>query len=376
MIKKKYSLKHLNTFKLDVNCELYFSFEKEEDLILYLKENSIKNKYLILGGGSNILFSKNFEGIVFQSKVKNINVVKEDVNTVYVEAGSGIIWDDFVDFCVRKKYFGLENLSLIPGCVGAAPVQNIGAYGTEVESFIEEVRGVNLETNKKVSFCHKECRFSYRNSIFKTEGYKNIIITSVVFKLSKIKLVKKNINEYEGNRLTKYRKYVFNLIKDFLKAIKTLRFNKKRKTIGIEYRYLKRLLENSGFLSSSKIRETIIKKRMSKLPDPEKVGNVGSFFKNAIITKDKGVALKEEYPDIVLYPVDSSFVKVSSGWLISKCGWKQRENDKVGFYKDQTLVIINKGSATGEEIYEYSERIVESVQEKFGINLEREVVVV
>lgn len=365
-VEKNYNLKDLNTFGVDVDSKWYFSFSNEQELLNFSNQkNEFDSPILILGGGSNILFVEDYKGIIIHPKNKQITVKEESENEIFLEVGAGLNWDEFVEYCVKNSYYGIENLSLIPGNVGAVPVQNIGAYGVEAKDVIERVKVFDFENSEFKELSNSECKFSYRNSIFKSPNYKNVIVTSVVFKL-----YKKSKLEREGkNRIIAAIKGVFIFLKSF-------KINIKRKSIQIDYRVLRTLMEESGLLSLNSIRKVIINKRRSKLPDPDEIGNVGSFFKNPIVSLDISNKLKGEYPDIITYPHEQESIKISAGWLIEKCGWLNKQEENVSLYKDQALVIINKGNASGREIFQYSQKILESVLDKFGIVLEREVVVI
>ncbi|MCC1483481.1 FAD-binding protein [Winogradskyella immobilis] len=373
---KNHSLKNYNTFGIDIKANTFFSFQNEDELILFLeKENVANTPYFILGGGSNVLFKSFFPGLILHSRMEDIQELSQDKESIILRVGSGLEWDKFVEYCVDNSYYGIENLSLIPGNVGAAPVQNIGAYGTEADEVIEGVSAYDLKTNKKVYLNKEECCFSYRNSVFKKPPYKSYIITTVDFKLYKIPPHKRKIINNKGFFFLRYAKHYKELLIDFFKAIKTLKINVKKRAVSVDYRLLKKLLENSGFISLKKVRRTIINKRNSKIPSPKTIGNVGSFFKNPIVDLNLANEIKEEYSSAIIYPLNETHVKISAGWLIKHTGWLNKQEDNVGLYKDQTLIIVNRGNATGDEIYNYSERIVESVFKKFKIKLEREVVV-
>ena len=374
---ENYSLKNYNTFGVEADTQTFFSFTNEDELIDF-SENKInlEDNIFILGGGSNVLFTKNFPGLILHSKIENIAEIKQDKQSIVLRVGSGLEWDKFVEYCVNKSYYGIENLSLIPGNVGAAPVQNIGAYGTEVDEVISGVNTYDLRTKRKEYLTNEDCCFSYRNSIFKKSSHKNLIITSVDFKLYKTAPRKRKIDNYEGPVVYRYGKHYKKLIIDFFKALLTLKINLKKRAVSVDYRLLKNLLENSGVISLKKVRQTIINKRNSKIPNPKIIGNVGSFFKNPIIDIDKSNQIKEKHPNAVIYPLNETQVKISAGWLIKQVTWSNKSEENVGLYKDQTLIIVNKGNALGNEIYDYSECIVESVSQKFKIKLEREVVVI
>tara|TARA_B000000475_G_scaffold103681_1_gene84121 strand:- start:21 stop:1022 length:1002 start_codon:yes stop_codon:yes gene_type:complete len=328
-IKKNFSLSSYNSFRVDHNSNYFIEIKSKSQLINFLKDEKYLNEdKLILGGGSNILFTKNFDGVILLNKIKGIRVIKEDENHFYIRAGSGENWDKFVSFCVNNKYCGIENLSLIPGSVGAAPIQNIGAYGVEVKSFVDNVEGVFIDNLKEEKFDNRSCLFEYRNSIFK-KNYKNkFFITSVNFKLNK----KENFN--------------------------------------LSYKDLKGLDKNK--LSINKLRDKIIKIRNSKLPNPEEVGNAGSFFKNPFVNIDTINKIKLNYDDLVYFEGNGRF-KISAAWLIEKCGWKGYKNDNIGVSSIHALVLVNYGEKSGEKLKDLSKRVMEDVKNKFDINLEPEV---
>ncbi|WP_459210261.1 FAD-binding protein [Aquimarina rhabdastrellae] len=377
MIEKEYSLKNYNTFGLNVKAKYFFSFESLNELYSFSKENIKENENIfILGGGSNVLFTKDYEGWVIHSLMKEIRIVEESNDNVILEVDGGLTWDDFVEFCVKNNYYGIENLSLIPGNVGTTPVQNIGAYGVEIKDFIVEVKAYDIIKRKEIILSNEDCNFGYRYSIFKTEKYRNVIITSVVYKLSKIPYYKIKLREHKGGVFAKYLEFLIELLKNLKDVFFKAKINLKKRSISIDYRVLKGVFESSGIFSLRKIRNMIIKKRNAKIPNPKKVGNVGSFFKNPIIDNQKVNELKNKFSNVVTYNIDDKYSKISAGWLIKECGWQGKRINDVGLYKDQTLIIANFGNSTGEEIHEFSEKIVESVYEKFSIRLEREVVVI
>jgi len=374
---ENYPLINHNTFGLKVYADSFFSFENEEELLMFLEGDEVSGRpKFILGGGSNVLFTKDYPGIIIHSKIETIQEIEQDTESITFRVGSGLEWDKFVEYCVDKKYYGIENLSLIPGNVGAAPVQNIGAYGTEIKDFIVGVTAYNLNTKEKIYFSNTECCFAYRNSVFKKDIYKDYIITTVDFKLFKMPAYKRKIQNYQGVIILGYINHYRELVLDLLRAIRTIKINFKRKAVSIDYRLLKNIFENSGLVSLRKTRRTIINKRNSKIPSPKHIGNVGSFFKNPIIDIAMSKSIKRKFPKAIIYPLDEFSVKISAGWLIKQVNLNASFQSNVGLYKDQTLIIINKGDATGKEIYDFSQHIVERVYDKFKILLEREVVVI
>jgi len=331
-----YSLKSNNTFGISANAKHYLTVESPEDLIQFFKKNNtaINEKRLFLGAGSNLLFVNNFDGIVIHPEIQGIRLIAENNDIAEVEVGSGVVWDYFVACCVEKGWSGVENLSLIPGNVGAVPVQNIGAYGVEAESVISEVKGIDMDTLEYKSFNRDECKFGYRTSLFKEQLKEQFMVTSVVFHLPK------------------------------------------HPDFQLNYGTLETEVSKFGEVNLQNIRKAVIAIRESKLPDPSKVGNAGSFFKNPVVGESVARELKIKYADIPLYPVEQGRFKVAAGWLIEKAGWKGRSVGNSAVHDKQALVIINKGGATGKEIFELSGRITNDVLQKFNLQLEREVQVV
>ncbi|HPF51978.1 MAG TPA: UDP-N-acetylmuramate dehydrogenase [Draconibacterium sp.] len=330
---ENHSLKDYNTFGIDAKARYFFEFTEPEDLAVFLNENqSWKDERLIvIGQGSNILFLDDFDGLVIHPKVPGIKTVGEDRSFYRVEVGAGEVWDEFVEFCVTYNLGGVENLSLIPGMVGAAPVQNIGAYGQEVCNVVEKVKGYDLEKQEMAEFSADECRFAYRESIFKSYLKNRFIITSVVFRLDKFP--------------------EFNL----------------------KYGHLEEKVKEYGDVTLQNIRKAVIEIRNSKLPSVKDLGNAGSFFKNPLVEKELADRLNAEYENMPLYPAADQKAKLAAGWLIEQSGWKGKREGNVGVHKDQALVIVNYGGATGKEVWDFSEKIKEAVFEKFGVSLEREV---
>jgi len=330
---ENHSLKNYNTFGIDAKARYFFEFTEPGDLAVFLNSNNSwkDEKLIILGQGSNILFLNDFEGLVIHPKVPGIKTVDEDRSFYRIEVGAGEVWDEFVDFCVTYNLGGVENLSLIPGMVGAAPVQNIGAYGQEVCQVVEKVKGYDLETGQMNEFSADQCRFTYRESIFKTYLKNKFIITSVIFRLDKFPEFK------------------------------------------LKYGHLEEKVKEKGEVSLQTIREAVIEIRNSKLPSVKDLGNAGSFFKNPLVGKEVADRLLDDYGNIPIYPAADEKVKLAAGWLIEQAGWKGKREGNVGVHKDQALVIVNYGGATGKEVYDFSEKIMQSVFEKFGIELEREV---
>jgi UDP-N-acetylmuramate dehydrogenase len=333
-IEKNISLKNLNTFGVDIKSKYFVEVYSEEELKQVLNTEEYSNhQKLILGSGSNILFTEDFDGLVIKNSIPGIKLFDEDNNNVILEAGAGVNWEELVQYCVNRNYGGIENLSYIPGTVGAAPIQNIGAYGQEIEERFCELNGIYIDNCKTKIFNKSECNFSYRNSIFKSELKNKFIITSVRLKLNK----NPNVN------------LSYNQVKE-----EVAKRNIKHPTI-------------------KNIREIVIDIRKSKLPDPNELGNAGSFFKNPVITKERFNILKQKYPKLKYFYVDENIIKIPAAWLIEKCGWKGKRLGNSGTHKMQPLVIINFGGASGKEIYEISTMIKNNVRKTFDITLENEV---
>ncbi|MDQ6762860.1 MAG: UDP-N-acetylmuramate dehydrogenase [Bacteroidota bacterium] len=331
-VKENFSLKGYNTFDINV-CAKYFSeFSTVSDLEDIL-ENFRGHQQMILGGGSNILFTKNFDGIVLKNNIPAIDVVNEDEEYVYVKAGAGVSWHQFVMYCVNNNFGGVENLSLIPGNVGASPMQNIGAYGVEIKDVFFELNAWNLAENNIQNFNNADCEFGYRESFFKKKYKGQFVILTVTFRL------------------------------------------RRRPLFNVSYGAINNELEkmNVSELSIKAISDAVISIRQSKLPDPAIVGNAGSFFKNPGIDSQGLRGLTQIEPEIPFYKLDEEKFKIPAGWLIEQCGWKGFRKGDAGCYDKQALVLVNYGNAAGEEIFALSEKIKVSVQEKFGIELEREV---
>jgi len=329
---ENFSLKAYNTFKVACIARYFSCFENEEQLQDSLDMLNMKN-LLILGGGSNILFTKNFDGLVLKNECKGVAVVHEDVDFVYVKAGGGENWHRFVQYCVGRGWGGLENLSLIPGNVGAAPIQNIGAYGVEVKDTLWSVEAFDIHERKIKNFTNADCKFEYRDSVFKSKYKNQFAILNVIFQLRKSPVFSTNYG-----------------------AI----------TKELEQMQIKQL-------SVKAIADAVINIRRSKLPDPTILGSAGSFFKNPIAEIDICQNLKNKFPDIVVFPAGENKMKLSAGWLIEQCGWKGMRRGDAGCFDKQALVLVNYGTASGDDIMNLSMDIEASVLKKFGIRLEREV---
>jgi UDP-N-acetylmuramate dehydrogenase len=332
--KENYSLRPFNTFDIDAQARYYSSFRSPEQLERQVRI-AAKNEFWILGGGSNILLTKNINGYVLKNEIMGVDIVKEDEHHVYVTAGAGENWHQFVMFCIDRNLAGVENLSLVPGNVGASPMQNIGAYGVELKDVFHDLEAFHIRSRKIVTFTNSDCDFGYRESVFKNKYKNQYVILNVTFRLNKIP-------EYN----TSY---------------------------GALEQELERM--NKG-VSIQTISEAVINIRTSKLPDPTKVGNAGSFFKNPTLPSDVFSELKKKHPAIPAYPQEDGSVKIAAGWLIEQCGWKGYREGDAGCHDKQALVLVNYGNATGREIYDLSEKIRKSVLEKFKVNLEREVNVI
>ena len=330
-----YSLKALNSFHFDVRARFFASFQTHE-MMQELLEEYQRLPYMpmhVLGGGSNILFTRDVDGLVLRNELTGIELVNEDEDHYYVKAMAGENWHRFVCYCIEKGYAGIENLSLIPGSVGASPMQNIGAYGVEIKDVFHSLEAWHINEKHNEIFYLKDCGFGYRESVFKEKYRNRFIITSVTYKLNKKPVFR-----------TSYGAITLELEK-----------------MGVQE------------LSIAAIADAVINIRKSKLPDPEIIGNAGSFFKNPTISVKQYEKLKENFSGIVGYPVNESKVKLAAGWLIEQCGWKGFRQGDAGCHEQQALVLVNYGKATGADIFILSTEIMESVYTKFGVRLDREV---
>lgn len=335
MILRNVYLGKYNTFGLNYKADNFVSVKSDTEIFEFLKMgNLLEGPFLVLGGGSNLLFISDFNGTIIHSAIEGLCIEEEHTDHVIVSSGAGMNWDSFVEWTVNQGYGGLENLSYIPGTVGAAPVQNIGAYGSEAKDTIEMVRAIFLADSTIREFYNDECKFSYRDSIFKRDLKGKCIITKVYFRL------------------------------------------KTRPLLNTGYGSLKEEAVKLGPLSVRTIREAIINIRRDKLPDPERIGNAGSFFKNPVVQTHVADALKSEYKDLPCHNDTPGYVKIAAGWLIEQCGWKGKRIGDAGIHDKQALVLVNYGNATGRDILELSEEIRRSVVDKFGLELEREVEVI
>jgi UDP-N-acetylmuramate dehydrogenase len=333
-IHQNISLKSLNSFGIDVSATFLSTFTTIDELkeVIEFAEHKSLNK-LILGGGTNILFTKNFDGIILKNEITSIELANEDNNFYYVKAAAGELWHSLVIHCIENNYAGIENLSLIPGSVGAAPLQNIGAYGVELKDIFYELEAFNIITKNIEKFNLKDCSFGYRESVFKTALKNQYIILNITLKLNK------------------------------------------NPVYNIKYGIIEQELEkmNCRELSIKNISQAIINIRSSKLPNPKEIGNAGSFFKNPIIDETLYQQLIQQHSEMPVYPAKHNQYKLAAGWLIEQCGWKGYRKNDAGCHSKQALVLVNYNSATGKEVYDLSTKIVESVYDKFGVMLEREV---
>ena len=323
-------LKKLNAFGISANAENFANFNSIEELKRLL-ENA-KQPLMILGGGSNILLTQNIKGSILKNEIFGINIIEEDNKSITVKVGGGVVWHDFVLWSIERNLGGIENLSLIPGSVGAAPMQNIGAYGSEIKSVFNQLEAVNIESKELKIFENKDCQFGYRTSIFKTQLKNKYVICSVTFKLNKHP-----------------------------------EFNTSYGAIEDE---LKKMGETASLKSIS---QAVINIRSRKLPDPNIIGNSGSFFKNPTISNIEFQSLKKDFPLIVGYPNGDNETKVAAGWLIEQAGWKGFRDGDAGVHKNQALVLVNYGNAKGKDILNLAKKIQDSVEQKFGIQLIPEV---
>ena len=332
-IQENISLKSLNTFGFDQTARFFLAADSEETLkeaFVWAKKN--QKKVLILGGGSNILLTEDFDGLVIKIELKGITLLREDKDHLWVKAGAGEIWHDLVSYAIEKNWAGIENLSLIPGTVGASPMQNIGAYGVEIKEVFESLEALNRSTLEKETFSGPECQFGYRESVFKHELRDQYVICSVTFKLNKVP------------------------------------------KFHVEYGAIQDTLKVKGVqkLTIKAVSEAVVEIRQAKLPDPKKIGNAGSFFKNPTIPKSQFDALKSKFQEMPGYPTQEG-VKVPAGWLIEQAGWKGKRIGSVGVHAMQALVLVNHGGGNGTDVKLLSAQIQQSVSEKFGIELSPEV---
>jgi UDP-N-acetylmuramate dehydrogenase len=337
-VQENISLKSLNTFGIDVKAKYFAPFQSVGDLndLLEFRESKTSNQKpqsLVLGGGSNILFTKDVDGLVIKNEILGIKEIKEDQHHIYVQAGAGVNWHHFVLHCIHNGWAGVENLSLIPGNVGASPMQNIGAYGVEIKDVFFSLEAFHIADRKLVNFSLNDCEFGYRESVFKRKFKDQFVITSVTYRLNREPA-----------------------------------FNTSYGAVGQE---LEKMQVKE--LSLQAVSQAVINIRSSKLPDPAIIGNAGSFFKNPEISNAQFSILKTQFPGIVGYELPHDKVKLAAGWLIEQAGWKGVRRGDAGCHEKQALVLVNYGSSKGKEIYDLSGEILKSVKEKFGVMLEREV---
>jgi UDP-N-acetylmuramate dehydrogenase len=334
LFSENYPLDHLNTFGIKVNANFYaeaFSVEDIKEALAFKEQHNLQ--LFILGGGSNVLFANDFHGLVLRIVSKGVNIVEETTSHVIAEAQAGEVWHDFVNYTINNGWGGVENLSLIPGTVGASPIQNIGAYGTEIKDTCTSVTFLDLSSLELKTFTNEECQFGYRDSIFKREGKEKYIITAVSFRLNK------------------------------------------NPQVNISYGQIKDFLLSKGVVDPTikDVGNAVSDIRKSKLPDPSKIGNAGSFFKNPTIPKVLYTSLQATYPNIPSYPVNDNSVKVPAGWLIDQRGWKGKSFGNAGVHEHQALVLVNKSNASGSEILTLAHQIQRDILQIFGISLEIEV---
>lgn len=333
-IKEQVNLKSLNTFGIDAFCSYFTEINAIADFLELLSSEIYRsNKKLIIGGGSNLLFTKDFEGLVIKNNLKGIEVVSEAGNGIVVKAAAGENWHEFVMYCIANNFSGLENLSLIPGCVGASPMQNIGAYGVEIKDVFEELEAYDVSSGERTVFKNSECEFGYRESVFKRKFKGRFLIASVSFRL------------------------------------------KKNAEVNTSYGAINAELAAMHITAPTirDVSDAVINIRRSKLPDPKVTGNAGSFFKNPEVPEAKYLALKNTFPDLVAYPLPNGNYKLAAGWLIEQCGLKGHEQHGAAVHSKQALVLINKNNCTGADVYNLSSYVLQTVADKFGVMLEREV---
>lgn len=335
-LRENVSLKSLNTFGLDVAARWFMTLDSEQETLEFLMDNLHQNQpFMVLGGGSNVLFRHDYPGLILHNQILGKEVVDETEDFVWLKVGAGEVWHELVLYTLSQNWGGLQNLSLIPGSVGAAPIQNIGAYGVELKDVFHSLEALHIGTGAAHEIDHTSCQFGYRDSIFKRKAKGQYIIISVTLKLEK----KPQLNTSYG-------------------AIKA-----ELEQMGVE----------PGIHTIS---QAVIRIRQNKLPDPAQIGNSGSFFKNPVVPLSVLQAIQERYEQVPHYPVSQDDVKLPAGWLIEKCGWKGYRRDNYGVHDRQALVLVNHGGASGDDIYQLSSEILQSVSDQFGIQLEREVNVI
>jgi UDP-N-acetylmuramate dehydrogenase len=331
-IQENFSLKSHNSFGIDVNARHYAVFSDVDQLSKLAREFK-SSPVFVLGGGSNILFTKNFDGLVLHNRITGIELIREDEHHLYVRAGAGESWTGFVSFCVARNWAGVENLSLIPGNVGASPIQNIGAYGVELKEIFFELDAFLLKERKVFAFSLNDCKFGYRDSVFKNGLKGQFVILNVTLRLNKIPIFNTSYGSVEEE------------------------------------------LKNMGTrqLSVQAVAQAITNIRSAKLPDPAKIGNAGSFFKNPVVAKKEFERLQKDHPGLPGYENSDGSMKLAAGWLIEKCGWKGYRKGDAGCHASQALVLVNYGHASGKDILDLSREISKSVKKKFAVDLKEEV---
>ena len=335
-VQENASLKNYNTFGIDAKAHYLAHITSADQLKQFILDGTFSGqKVLVLGGGSNVLFTKDFDGWVLVNEIRGKEKIAEDENFFLIQVAGGEDWTNFVDYCVDRNWYGLENLSLIPGKTGAAPVQNIGAYGLEQRELMVSLEAMNLKTGKIAVFKNEDCEFGYRSSIFKTREKGNWFILNVTYQL------------------------------------------KKTPAFNLEYGPLKAAFEEESphTISLKDVSEAVKSIRESKLPNPEITGNAGSFFKNPVVSKQKLESIRSNFPNIPFYELEDGSIKIPAGWLIETCGWKGKSLGNAGVHEKQALVLINKGNSTGTEIFHLAEKIQSDVLKKFEIKLEPEVLI-
>ena len=331
---ENYPLLKLNTFGIDVKAKYFTSINTINELIEVTKTNVFKDlELLILGGGSNILLTKDFDGLVILNNIKGKEIIDQNQQSIFLKIGAGENWHELVMYCVDNGWGGIENLSLIPGNTGTAPMQNIGAYGVEIKETFIELEALEISSGKIVKFNNSDCEFGYRESVFKNKMKNQYIILNITLEL------------------------------------------KKNPVLNINYGDVKAILESQNIKNPAikEVSNAIIRIRQSKLPDPKKIGNSGSFFKNPLVSLNQLELIKKNYPNVVNYEINENEFKIAAGWLIERAGWKGKKFNNYGIHEKQALVLVNYGLANGMEIFELSEKIILDIKDKFGITLEREV---
>lgn len=332
MIQENFNLRPYNTFGIEVFAKRFSAFtsiDELKELLSHREDDSL----LFLGGGSNVLFTKDFDGLVLRNELSGIEVIEEDDTHVFIKSGAGEVWHDFVLYCVENNYGGVENLSLIPGSVGASPMQNIGAYGVEIKDVFVSLEALHIESEELHTFDNEACQFGYRESVFKRSLKDQYVITSVTFKLTK------------------------------------------EHTINSSYGAIEAELEKMGITSPTikNISDAVIAIRSSKLPNPAEIGNAGSFFKNPVVDKSVLEQIQKNYENVPNYPAPNGKVKLAAGWLIDQAGWKGKTFGEYGVHKLQALVLVNYSDAQGSQIFDLSSKIIANIKNMFGVELEREV---